>query len=82
MSDNKEVKEVEATVTSNKMDKTIVASINRKVKHPFYGKYLNRDTKFYAHDPENKCEEGDKVRIRNCKPLSKLKRWKLVEIID
>lgn len=69
-------------VTSNKMDKTIVVSITRKVKHPIYGKFVNKTTKFYAHDEKNQCEIGDTVKIMETRPLSKLKRWRLVEIIE
>lgn len=69
-------------VTSNKMNKTIVVSITRKVKHPIYGKFLNKTTKFYAHDEKNECGIGDIVKIMETRPLSKLKRWRLVEIIE
>jgi len=69
-------------VTSNKMDKTIVVSITRKVKHPIYGKFVNKTTKFYAHDEKNQCGIGDIVKIMETRPLSKLKRWRLVEIIE
>ncbi|MCF7885573.1 MAG: 30S ribosomal protein S17 [Candidatus Marinimicrobia bacterium] len=75
-------KEIKGTVASNKMDKTIVVAVNKKVKHQFYGKYIKRTTKYYAHDPENQCQEGDQVRIRQTRPLSKLKRWELVEILN
>lgn len=70
------------TVSSNKMDKTIVVSITRKVKHPIYGKFVNKTTKFYAHDEKNECGIGDTVKIMETRPLSKLKRWRLVEIIE
>ncbi|MCX7728444.1 MAG: 30S ribosomal protein S17 [Bacteroidia bacterium] len=70
------------TVTSNKMNKTIVVSITRKVKHPIYGKFVNKTTKFYAHDENNQCGIGDKVKIMETRPLSKLKRWRLVEVIE
>ncbi|HPQ08225.1 MAG TPA: 30S ribosomal protein S17 [Bacteroidia bacterium] len=69
-------------VTSNKMDKTIVVSITRKVKHPIYGKFVNKTTKFYAHDEKKQCGIGDTVKIMETRPLSKLKRWRLVEIIE
>ncbi len=69
-------------VTSNKMDKTIVVSITGKVKHPIYGKFVNKTTKFYAHDEKNQCGIGDTVKIMETRPLSKLKRWRLVEIIE
>lgn len=70
------------TVTSNKMDKTIVVSITGKVKHPIYGKFVNKTTKFYAHDEKNECGIGDTVKIMETRPLSKLKRWRVVEIIE
>jgi len=75
-------KEIKGTVDSNKMDKTIVVTVNKKVKHQFYGKYVKRTSKFYVHDPENQCQEGDFVKIRQTRPLSKLKRWELVEILN
>lgn len=68
-------------VVSNKMDKTIVVQIERKVKHPLYGKYVKRFTKMYAHDEDNRCNIGDIVLIQQTRPLSKLKRWKLVELV-
>ncbi len=69
-------------VTSNKMDKTIVVSVERKVKHPKYGKFVKRTKKFYAHDEKAECGIGDTVRIMETRPLSKLKNWRLVEIIE
>ena len=69
-------------VTSDKMDKTITVAIERKVKHPFYGKFLKKTTKFHAHDETNQCGIGDTVRIMETRPLSKTKRWRLVEIIE
>ena len=69
-------------VVSDKMDKTIVVAIKTKVRHPLYGKMVNRTTKFKAHDEENACGIGDTVRIMETRPLSKDKRWRLVEIID
>lgn len=74
-------KSVTGQVTSNKMNKTIVVQIERKVKHPLYGKYVKRYTKMYAHDENNECRIGDVVTIEQTKPLSKLKRWKLVEVV-
>lgn len=68
-------------VVSNKMNKTIVVQIERKVKHPLYGKYVRRFSKMYAHDEDNACQPGDVVTIQQTRPLSKLKRWKLVEIV-
>ncbi|MBK6484125.1 MAG: 30S ribosomal protein S17 [Chitinophagales bacterium] len=69
-------------VTSNKMNKTITVSIERKVKHPLYGKYLKMTKKMLAHDEQQQCSIGDTVRIMETKPLSKNKRWRLVEIIE
>jgi small subunit ribosomal protein S17 len=69
-------------VTSDKMDKTITVAIERKVKHPFYGKFLKKTTKFHAHDETNQCGIGDTVRIMETRPLSKTKRWRLVEVVE
>jgi small subunit ribosomal protein S17 len=69
-------------VTSDKMDKTITVAVERKVKHPLYGKFLKKTTKFHAHDENNQCGVGDTVRIMETRPLSKTKRWRLVEIIE
>jgi len=69
-------------VTSNKMEKSIVVSIERKVKHPLYGKFVKKTSKFVAHDQENTCNEGDTVKIMETRPLSKNKNWRLVEIIE
>lgn len=74
-------KTIMGKVISNKMNKTIVVKIERKVKHPLYGKYVRRFTKMYAHDEENACNIGDLVVIQQMRPLSKLKRWKLVEVV-
>ena len=69
-------------VTSDKMDKTIVVSIVDNVKHPLYGKIVKRTYKLKAHDENNECKVGDRVRVRETRPLSKDKRWRLVEIIE
>ena len=69
-------------VSSNRMDKTITVAVERKVKHPIYGKFLNKTTKFHAHDEKNECTIGDVVRIMETRPLSKTKRWRLVEVIE
>ena len=69
-------------VVSDKMDKTIVVAIRTRVKHPLYGKIMNRTEKFKAHDEENSCGVGDTVRIMETRPLSKDKRWRLVEIVE
>jgi len=75
-------KERVGVVVSNKMDKTIVVAEKRKVKHPIYGKFVNKTTKFHAHDENNTCNIGDTVRIMETRPLSKSKCWRLVEIIE
>lgn len=69
-------------VTSDKMDKTVVVSIKDKVRHPLYGKIINRTVKYKAHDEENTCGVGDKVLIMETRPISKDKRWRVVEIIE
>ena len=73
-------RQVMGRVISNKMDKTIVVQIERKVKHLFYDKYVRRFSKMYAHDEDNTCQIGDLVLIQQARPISKMKRWKLVEI--
>lgn len=75
-------KERIGVVVSNKMDKSIVVAVKSKVKHPIYGKFVNKTTKFTAQDDTNTCNEGDTVRIMETRPLSKTKRWRLVEIIE
>ncbi|PIF01941.1 MAG: 30S ribosomal protein S17 [Draconibacterium sp.] len=75
-------KERVGVVVSDKMDKTIVIAVRRKVKHPIYGKFINKTSKFYAHDEKNTCNIGDTVRIMETRPLSKNKCWRLVEIIE
>lgn len=75
-------KEIIGTVTSNKMDKTVVVSVVRKMKHPKYGKYFKKTKKFTAHDEKNECTENDIVRIMETRPMSRTKRWRLVEIIE
>ena len=69
-------------VVSNKMEKSIVVAVHRRVKHPIYGKFVKKTTKFVAHDDKNECSEGDTVRIMETRPLSKTKRWRLVEIVE
>jgi small subunit ribosomal protein S17 len=69
-------------VVSNKMDKTIVVAIEDNVKHPIYGKIIKRTLKVHAHDENNECSVGDKVEVMETRPLSKTKRWRLVEIIE
>jgi small subunit ribosomal protein S17 len=75
-------KEKTGVVTSNKMQHSIVVSVERKVKHPIYGKFISQTIKFMAHDQDNTCGVGDKVRIMETRPLSKNKRWRLVEILE
>ena len=69
-------------VTSNRMDKSIVVMVKRKVKHPIYGKFVNKSSKFMAHDEENTANQGDTVKISETRPISKNKKWRLVEIIE
>lgn len=69
-------------VTSNKMTKTITVAVERKVKHPIYGKFVKKTTKFHAHDEKNECSIGDTVKIMESRPLSKTKRWRLVEVVE
>ena len=75
-------KERIGVVASNKMDKSIVVSIERKVKHPKYGKFVKQSSKFVAHDEKNECNIGDTVKIMETRKLSKRKNWRLVEIIE
>ena len=75
-------KERVGVVTSNKMEKSIVVKVERKVKHPMYGKFMKKTTKFVAHDEKDDCNEGDTVRIMETRPLSKRKNWRLVEIVE
>ena len=75
------VKTVEGRVVSNKMDKTVTVLVERLVKHALYGKYIRRSTKLHAHDEDNSCNEGDVVRVSECRPLSKTKNWRVVEVV-
>ena len=72
----------EGVVYSNKIDKSITVAVKWKEKHPMYGKFVNKTKKFHAHDEKNECNIGDTVRIMETRPLSKTKRWRLVEIIE
>jgi small subunit ribosomal protein S17 len=72
---------VQGRVVSNKMEKSITVVVERKVKHPIYGKFIKRTTKLHAHDETNQCNEGDFVTIRECRPLSKSKNWMLVDVV-
>ena len=82
MSDRNLRKIRQGVVTSNKMTKTITVAVERKVKHPIYGKFVKKTTRFHAHDEKNECTIGDVVRIMETRPLSKTKRWRLVEVIE
>lgn len=82
MSEDKKIKRtLQGKVISDKMDKTIVVLVERKVKHPVYGKYIKRSSKIHAHDEGNVCHEGDWVIIAESRPISKTKQWKLVEVL-
>ncbi len=75
-------KERVGVVVSNKMEKSITVNVDRRIKHPVYGKFMKKSNKFSAHDEKNECGIGDTVRIQETRPLSKNKRWRLVEIIE
>ena len=82
MSDNaKQLRTVEGRVVSNKMNKTVTVLVERHIKHALYGKYLRRSTKLHAHDEDNACNEGDVVRVAECRPMSKTKNWRVVEVV-
>ena len=76
-----QLRTVEGRVVSNKMNKSVTILVERQVKHPLYGKYIRRSTKLHAHDEENACNEGDVVRVTECRPLSKSKNWRVVEVV-
>ena len=76
------IRTVQGRVVSDKMDKTITVAVERKVKHPIYGKFIKRTTKLHAHDESNQCHAGDLVAIRECRPLSKSKNWVLVDVLE
>jgi small subunit ribosomal protein S17 len=78
---NTTLRTVEGRVVSNKMDKTVTVLVERQVKHALYGKYIKRSTKLHAHDEANACKEGDVVRVTECRPLSKTKNWRVVEVV-
>ncbi len=69
---------LQGVVVSDKPDKTVVVRVERRIRHPLYKKFIRRSSKFSAHDPENRCKEGDQVRIRECRPISKSKRWEVI----
>jgi len=78
---NQTIRTATGRVISDKMDKTATVLIERKVRHPVYGKYIRRSTKLHIHDEDNACREGDLVTIQECRPYSRTKSWKLVEIV-
>ncbi|HCC44244.1 MAG: 30S ribosomal protein S17 [Gammaproteobacteria bacterium] len=80
MTDSELSRSASGTVVSNKMDKTITVLVERRIKHPLYGKYIKRSKKIHAHDEENQCQEGDLVTIEETRPISKTKSWKLSTI--
>ncbi len=83
MSNESKIKRtLQGKVVSNKMDKTVTVLLERSVKHPLYGKIIQRSTKVHAHDEENSCNEGDRVKIVESRPYSKSKTWKVVEIVE
>jgi small subunit ribosomal protein S17 len=84
MSEQKQENErtVTGRVISDKMNKTITVLVERRVKHPVYGKFMRKSTKLHAHDEENECKEGDLVTIAECRPISKSKAWRLVEVVE
>ncbi len=83
MSEEKKlVRTLTGRVVSDKMEKSAVVLGERRVKHPLYGKYIRRSTKFPVHDENNECREGDTVTIQECRPVSKTKAWKLVEVVE
>lgn len=82
MATEQTIRTVQGRVISDKMDKTITVAVERKVKHPIYGKFIKRTTKLHAHDETNQCHEGDLVSVRECRPLSKSKTWMLVDVIE
>ncbi|MDX5150989.1 MAG: 30S ribosomal protein S17 [Acidiferrobacterales bacterium] len=78
----KNPRSVNGRVISNKMDKSITVEIERRVRHPLYGKFISRRTRLHAHDAENECGQGDLVQIEECRPISKSKSWRLVKVIE
>ena len=81
-STEKKSRTVMGRVVSNRMDKTITVLLERKVKHPVYGKFIRQSTKIHAHDEENVCKEGDTVIVEQCRPISKSKTWRLVKVVN
>lgn len=81
MSEEKAIRTLAGRVISDKMDRTVTVLVERRVKHPLYGKYIRRSTKLHVHDENNDCNIGDEVTISECRPISKTKSWRLVEIV-
>lgn len=79
--DSKSIRTVAGRVISNKMDRTVTVLVERRVKHPLYGKFIRRSTKLHVHDQDNVCNEGDEVLITECRPISKTKTWTLVKVV-
>lgn len=82
MTEAKTIRTLQGRVVSDKMEKSIVVAIERRVKHPIYGKYITRTTKIKAHDESNQCSQGDLVTIRETRPISKGKSWTLVDVVE
>ncbi|NEV64639.1 30S ribosomal protein S17 [Thiorhodococcus minor] len=83
MSDETKInRTLEGRVVSAAMDKTVTVLVERRVKHPLYGKFMRRSTKVHAHDEDNSCNQGDWVRVEQCRPLSKTKTWRLLEVLE
>ena len=76
------VRTLTGRVVSDKMEKSAVVLVERRVRHPLYGKYIRRSTKLHIHDENNECKQGDTVTIQECRPMSRTKSWKLVEVVD
>ena len=80
--ESKVIRTLTGQVVSDKMDKSAVVMVERKVRHPLYGKYVRRSTKLHVHDANNECRQGDTVTIQQCRPLSKTKSWTLLEVVE
>lgn len=82
MNENSKTRSASGRVVSNKMEKTIAVTVERRIKHPLYKKYIRRSTRLLAHDEGNECQEGDMVLIEECRPLSKNKSWRVVKVVE
>jgi len=80
--ESKKARSVSGRVISNKMDKSITVEVERRVRHPLYGKFISRRTRLHAHDADNECGQGDLVQIEECRPISKTKSWRLVKVLE